>query len=67
MYTAVDISTHCDTSHCKKPYNCLKNEGSIVHQTAEQMCLSNIMLSYQQIQPPGGADIKEAFIIVHLS
>jgi len=38
-----------------------------VHQTAEQMCLSYIMLSCQQIQPPGGADIKEAFIIAHLS
>jgi len=45
----------------------LNNEGSSVHQTAEQMCLSYIMLSCQQIQPPGGADIKEAFIIAHLS
>ena len=58
MYTIVDIGTHCDSSHCKKLYNCLKNEGSSMHQTAEQMCLSYIMLSYQQILPSGGADTK---------
>lgn len=38
-----------------------------MHQTAEQMCLFYITLSYQQVQPPGGTDIREAFIIAHLS
>jgi hypothetical protein len=67
MYTIMDIGTECDTLRCQKPYNFLKNEGSSRHWTLEQLCLSYSMLSYQQIQLPGGTDIKQAFTIAHLS